>query len=51
MKKEILNNELKEYWNRNPDKFVEDYFGLKLFSYQKRLLKIMWRKNEKQRIK
>ena len=40
MKKEILNNELKEYWLKNPDKFIEDYFGLRLFSYQKKMINV-----------
>jgi hypothetical protein len=51
MKKEILNNELKEYWLKNPDKFIEDYFGLKLFSYQKKMIKKMVKKDAKQRNK
>lgn len=51
MKKRILNNELKEYWNKSPDKFVEDFFGIKLLSFQKKILRDMWRNNEKNRIK
>lgn len=51
MKKEILNNELKEYWLKNPDKFIEDYFGLKLLSYQKKIIKKMVKISAKQRIK
>lgn len=29
------------YWNSNPDKFLEDFYGIKLFWYQKLFLKQM----------
>lgn len=35
-------------WEKNPGKFVEDYLGLKLYTYQKVLLKFMQR-NKTQR--
>lgn len=47
MKKQILYDDLKEYWNKNPDKFLEDYFGIKLFSYQRLILKMIWRRNKR----
>jgi hypothetical protein len=28
-----------QYWNSNPDKFLEEFYGLKLFLWQKLLLK------------
>jgi hypothetical protein len=30
-----------EYWKKSPDKFLEEIFGIKLFWYQKILLKII----------
>lgn len=29
------------YWNSNPDKFLEDFYGIKLLWYQKIILKQM----------
>ena len=29
------------YWNSNPDKFLEDFYGIKLLRYQKIILKQM----------
>lgn len=31
-----------KYWSANPDKFVEEFFGINLLPYQKALLKL-WR--------
>lgn len=30
-----------EYWKKNPDRFLEDFFGIKFFWYQRVLLKII----------
>ena len=30
-----MNEELKEFYKRYPDRFMEDFLGLKLFWYQK----------------
>jgi len=30
-----------QYWNSNPDKFLEDFYGIKLLRYQKIILKQM----------
>lgn len=35
--KRLLNNE--RYWKQNLDKFLEEFYGLELFSYQMLLLK------------
>ena len=35
--KRLLNNE--RYWKQNLDKFLEEFYGLELFSYQRLLLK------------
>ena len=40
---QLLSNEQREYWKKNPDKFVEEFFGIRLLPYQKLLLKKMWR--------
>ena len=32
---------VKEYYNHHPDKFIEDYLGIKLTWYQKAMLKII----------
>ena len=34
----VLNNE--RYWEQNPNKFLEEFYGLKLFQYQKLLFKL-----------
>lgn len=39
----LTNKEIRKYWSANPDKFVEEFFRIKLLSYQKLLLKKMWR--------
>lgn len=41
MKEDKINNilEFKDYYIRNPDYFVEDFLGVKLFPYQKIMLK------------
>mgnify|MGYP004527333173 CR=1 FL=1 len=39
----LTNEEIRKYWNANPDKFVEEFFGIRLLPYQKLLLKKMWR--------
>ena len=36
--KRVLNNE--RYWKQNLDKFLEEFYGLKFFQYQKLLLKL-----------
>ena len=39
-----------QYWNNNPDKLLEDFYGIKLFWYQKIILKQMLKivkRNEK----
>lgn len=36
--KRLLNNE--RYWKQNPDKFLEEFYGLHLLPYQKLLLKL-----------
>lgn len=28
-----------QYWKSNPNKFIEDFYGLKLFWYQKLIIK------------
>jgi len=33
-----------EYWRRNPDIFCEEFLGMKLFDYQKKILKDMEKK-------
>lgn len=34
--------DFKEYYKRNPDKFIEDFYpDMKLYPYQKLMLKIM----------
>jgi hypothetical protein len=42
-----MNQETKEYYLRNPDVFVEEFFGLKLYWYQKVLLRFYTKKNKK----
>ena len=38
----LTNEELMRYWRKNPDKFVEEFFGVYLSPYKKALLKL-WR--------
>lgn len=38
---DINSTEKFEYWKKSPDKFLEETFGIKLFWYQKILLKII----------
>lgn len=38
---DINSTEKFEYWKKSPDKFLEEIFGIKLFWYQKILLKII----------
>lgn len=40
----LLNEEFIKYWRKYPDKFVDEFFGVKLFTYQKLLLKILNKK-------
>lgn len=41
MKKDKINNflEFKDYYTRNLDYFIEEFLGIKLFPYQKTILK------------
>lgn len=39
-----------QYWQEHPDEFVEKFLGLKLFEYQKIVIKIL-AKNSKERNK
>lgn len=36
--------EIKDYYKHNPDKFVEEILGIKLFPYQRIILKLMFTK-------
>ena len=39
------NTEKIEHWKKNPDRFLEDFFGIKFFWYQRVLLKIIAKEN------
>ena len=34
--------EIKEYYKHNPDKFLEEMLGIKLYPYQRTILKLMF---------
>ena len=36
--------EIKDYYKHNPDKFAEEMLGIKLFPYQRIILKLMFTK-------
>ena len=38
---DINNAEITEYWKKNPDRFLERFFGVKFFWYQRILLRII----------
>ncbi len=40
-------DDFKDYYSRNPDKFAEDFYGVKLKLWQKMILKIMFNKKGK----
>ena len=31
-----------EYWKEHPDEFAEEVLGIKLFPYQKKIIKNIW---------
>lgn len=36
-----------QYWRENPDLFCEEYFGMKLYDWQKKLVREMYKNPEK----
>lgn len=39
-----MNEQWKEFFKRNPDLFIEQLYGIKLYPYQKALLRTIYRR-------